>query len=329
MLQLVELAAAHGHEPQALCRSAGISWHAVQNPDATIASAAVERLSLHVAKLIGDRNVGLHLAQRSSGPAQLDPGFLMMMACGSLRESLQRMERMQTYWSDGASLQLLPLADGLCVRHQQPGAQSEFSRLSDEAALAKLAQGVRALVGPDARPRIVRFRHPRPADTREHAALFACELHFDAPHSELELSNDLLERPLPHANETYRSIFERQVDQALARLSTRSGLAADVREAARAALCSGHCSLASTARAMGIGARTLQRKLQTEGTSFGELIEALRRELAETYLAQDVPIQEIAWQLGYKTPSAFHHAFKRWTGKTPNTLRAAGSGRRR
>jgi AraC-like DNA-binding protein len=73
----------------------------------------------------------------------------------------------------------------------------------------------------------------------------------------------------------------------------------------------------------------LQRKLQAEATSFGELIEALRRELADAYLAQDVPIQEVAWQLGYKTPSAFHHAFKRWTGHTPQQARAAHSGRRR
>ena len=325
VLQLIELAVAHGHEPQALCRSVGVSWHMLQNPDATIATDAVERLSLHVAKLIGEPNVALRLAQQSSDPAQYDPGLLMMMACSCLRESLERMERMQSYWADGARLRLLPLPDGMCLRHEQPGAPSELQRLSDEAALAKIARGLCALVGNDARPRIVRFRHARPVDTREHAALFRCELVFSAEHSELELSNELLQRPLPNANEAYRKIFQRQVEHALARLPARSGLADDVREAAQAALLSGHCSLAATARRLGITARTLQRKLQAEGTSFGDLIEALRRELAEAYLAQNVPIQEIAWQLGYKTPSAFHHAFKRWTGRTP---RAATSGSR-
>jgi AraC-like DNA-binding protein len=325
VLRLVELAAAHGHEPQQLCHAVGVSWHVLQNPDATIATDAVERLSLYVAELVGDPDVGLRLARRPDESAQLDPGFLMMMACSSLQESLERMERMQTYWSDGTRLQLLPLPDGMCLRHDQPGAPGELSRLSDEAALAKIARGVRALIGAEAHPRIVRFRHARPADTREHAALFACELCFGAPHTELELSTELLQRPLPHANETYRKIFQRQVEHALARLPARSGLAADVREAAQAALSRGRCSLAATARVMGIGARSLQRKLQAEGTSFAELIEALRRELAQVYLAQNVPIQEIAWQLGYKTPSAFHNAFKRWTGKTPSSMRAAGS----
>lgn len=325
VLQLIDLAAAHGHASQELCRAVGISWLALQDPDATIATDAVERLSLHVAQLTGDPNAGLRLAQRPNEPAQLDPGLLMMMACSSLQESLQRMERMQAYWSDGARIQLLALPDGMCLRHDQPGAPSEFSRLSDEAALAKVARGVRALIGADAQPRVVRFRHARPLDTREHAALFSCELCFDAPHSELELSRELLQRPLPHANETYRNIFQRQVEYALARLPARSSLSAQVREAAQAALSDGHCSLAATARVMGLGARSLQRKLQAEGTSFGDLIEALRRELAEAYLARGVPIQEIAWQLGYKTPSAFHHAFKRWTGKTPSSMRGAGS----
>jgi len=325
VLQLIDLAAAQGHKEQELCRAVGISWHALQNPDATVATDAVERLSLHVAKLIGDPNIGLQLAQRPSETSQLDPGFLMMMACSSLQESLQHMERMQTYWSDGARIQLLPLSDGMCLRHDQPGAHSEFSRLSDEAALARIVRGVRVLVGADAHPRVVRFRHARPADTREHAALFACELQFDSLHNELELSRELLQRPLPHANATYREIFQRQVEHALARLPARTGLSDDVRAAAQAALSAGHCSLAATARVMGIGARSLQRKLQAEGTSFGELVEALRRELAEAYLAQGAPIQEVAWQLGYKTPSAFHHAFKRWTGKTPTSLRAASS----
>jgi AraC-like DNA-binding protein len=329
VMQLVELAAGHGHEPQQICRAVGVSWQVLQNPNSTIAADAVERLSLHVAQLIGDPNVGLRLARNTGDVSQFDPGLLMMMACSCLEESLVRMERMQAYWSDGARFALVRLRDGLRLRHYQPGAVSEFSRMSDEAALAKIAHGVRALTGTDARARIVRFRHARPDDTSEHSAVFGCELMFDAPHSELELTKELLQRPLPHANKIYRNIFQRQVEHALARLPARSGLAHDVRRAAEAALLSGHCSLAATASVLGISARSLQRKLQAEATSFGELIEALRRELADAYLAQDVPIQEVAWQLGYKTPSAFHHAFKRWTGHTPQQARAAHSGRRR
>jgi AraC-like DNA-binding protein len=98
--------------------------------------------------------------------------------------------------------------------------------------------------------------------------------------------------------------------------------------AARAALAGGECTLAGTARVLGVSVRTLQRRLRSDGTSFAELVEALRREMAFEYLDKQLPLQEIAWLLGYSEPSAFHHAFKRWTGLTPEQARATRSGRR-
>ena len=323
VLKLLEFAAASGQDAQQLCRAAGIGWHALQNPDATVPTEAVERLGLLVAQQLGDPNFGLHLARSAGEMASFDPGLLMLMACSRVEESLQRMERWQGYWSDAARLVLLRLQDGACLRYEttRVAMVPELTRQIDEAALAKLVYGLRALTASEARPRVVRFRHAAPPDVREHQALFGCALAFGARHTELELDEALLQAPLPHANEAYRKIFQSQVEHALARLPAGSGLAREVRLAAEAALVRGHCTLAATARVLGTSARTLQRRLQAEGTSFGELVEALRRELAEAYLAQDIPIQEIAWQLGYTSPSAFHHAFKRWTGMTPERAR--------
>jgi AraC-like DNA-binding protein len=124
------------------------------------------------------------------------------------------------------------------------------------------------------------------------------------------------------ANDAYCAIFQQQVDRALARLPRNSGTADAVRSAARAALAGGSCSLEGTARVLGMSARTLQRRLHADGTSFGALLDALRRELADEYLARQLSIPEIAWLLGYAEPSAFHHAFKRWTGTSPEQARA-------
>jgi AraC-like DNA-binding protein len=85
----------------------------------------------------------------------------------------------------------------------------------------------------------------------------------------------------------------------------------------RAALASGGCTLAGTARGLGVSTRTMQRRLAAEGTSFAAVVDALRRELACTYLDRRVPIPEIAALLGYADGTAFHHAFRRWTGSTP------------
>lgn len=87
--------------------------HELQSPDATITNSAVERLCSHVAKLIEEPNVGLRLARSTGDLSRFDAGLMMMTACSNLRESLQRMERIQAYWADGARLNLVEVPGGL------------------------------------------------------------------------------------------------------------------------------------------------------------------------------------------------------------------------
>jgi AraC-like DNA-binding protein len=78
------------------------------------------------------------------------------------------------------------------------------------------------------------------------------------------------------------------------------------------------------ARLLKMSVRTLHRRLSDEGTSHKQLLEQLRRELAATYLRERaIAISEAAYLLGFSEPSAFHRAFRRWTGQTPAEFRAA------
>ena len=68
--------------------------------------------------------------------------------------------------------------------------------------------------------------------------------------------------------------------------------------------------------------RTLHRRLEDEGTSFRQVLGEVRRELAARHLSErQLAISEIAFLLGFSEPSAFHRAFKRWTGHAPLTYR--------
>ncbi len=70
--------------------------------------------------------------------------------------------------------------------------------------------------------------------------------------------------------------------------------------------------------------RTLQRKLSEENTSYKELLDETRRELANQYLRQaTLSVSEVTYLLGFSEPSNFSRAFKRWTGRTPSEFRAA------
>ena len=76
--------------------------------------------------------------------------------------------------------------------------------------------------------------------------------------------------------------------------------------------------MAAVAGKLHMSPRSLQRRLHSEGTSFAELLSELRRDLALRYLRdQRIAIAEVGFLLGFLDVSAFHRAFKRWTGSTP------------
>lgn len=326
VVRVVDFVAARGHDGEALCRSVGLSLSSLRAEGTRVPYAVVRELGERAAEMARDPNLGLHLAQDVRDTNGYDAGLLMLMSSRSMRVGLERLAQFQRYWGDGERAKIVDTRGGAAVRYMLVGTADDYQRQSDECAMAEILIGFRAISGRDVVPRVVRFRHPAPADTTEHTALFRCALEFRAPHTEIDFDDASLDAPLPHANETYCLIFQAQVERALARLPGRSGTTEQVRAAAQAALLGGQCTLSGTARTLGMSVRTLQRRLRDDGTSFGELVDSLRRELATEYLDKRLTVSEIAWMLGYAEPSAFHHAFKRWTGTTPEAVRAARAG---
>ena len=85
---------------------------------------------------------------------------------------------------------------------------------------------------------------------------------------------------------------------------------------------SGSFAAAEAARELGMSPRTLARRLRERGTNFAALASDLRRRLALRYVEdRSLRLSQIAYLLGYSEPSAFNHAFRRWTGRSPNAYR--------
>jgi AraC-like DNA-binding protein len=84
-------------------------------------------------------------------------------------------------------------------------------------------------------------------------------------------------------------------------------------------------TLADVADALGMGERTLARRLAGEGAPFRRIVDELRRDLAKGYLADpELSLSQIAYLLGYSEQSAFTNAFRRWTGRPPRRFRVEG-----
>lgn len=322
-LRVIAFCSARGHDPARLAEDAGLSLDALKVPEARISFAEMERVGERALALTQDDAFGLHLAMDVADAGKLDNGVLLLMACPTVRVAIEKMVAYQRYWSDGERARLFPAEGGVELRYALPDARGTYARHVDECAMAEIVIGLRFLSGSQRPPRIVRFRHQRPARTHEHDALFGCPLAFDAPETAIVLDDALLDTPMRHANEIFCTVFEQQIHHAIERLPAASRQSDAVRRTLRGALAGGRCGLAETARAIGTSPRTLQRQLLDEGTTFARVVSALRREMAEAYLARGIPIAEVADLLGYADVTAFHHAYRRWTGTSPRKHRAS------
>lgn len=171
-------------------------------------------------------------------------------------------------------------------------------------------------------PLEVRFPHCAPADISEHQQLFGCKIQFGWERTELVFALELLDTPLVKADPALQAILEAQVVAVIEKLPKGEATTDAVRRHLASELGKGQPTLEQIALRLHMSSRTLRRYLDEEGTSFRQILSEVRRELASRHSSEGrLAIGEIAFLLGFSEPSAFHRAFKQWTGHAPLTYR--------
>ena len=168
------------------------------------------------------------------------------------------------------------------------------------------------------------FTHPKPADTREYERTFeGGTLYFGAPSNGFVCSSKYLDLRLQSADPHLHALIRKQAEMMLAELPSTHNITERVRDLLVQSMAGGTPSLTHVARRVSMSERTLTRHLEAEGTSFKALLDDLRQRMAMRYVRQaELCLSEIAFLLGFSQVSAFHRAFRRWTGQTPNEFRA-------
>jgi AraC-like DNA-binding protein len=161
----------------------------------------------------------------------------------------------------------------------------------------------------------------RPPEVAEHERYFGVRLSVGEVVSVCFARADA-ERPFLTANPDMWAVFEPQLRRRLAELDGTASLEDRVRAALLEALPSGQSAVQDIAARLGASPRTLQRKLQAEGTSYKEVLRGTREQLARHYLVKtQLPCAEISFLLGFEEPNSFFRAFREWTGDSPERVR--------
>ena len=317
---LLAALAAAGVDADALLHELGVSYETLQQPESRIPTDLAFRVFADAPRLTGDPNFGLHVgANVPLGTFEvLDHATRTSRTVG---EALERTVRFFALLIERVEMTLEVRGSVARIIHRVPPPLVS-PRAAVEMLFAIIVARGETLTGETWPIHRVQFAHEAPASTAELERFFHAPVQFGHSHDELVFDREWLERPFLTADEGVADVLDRFATTLLAKLAPDHDFLSGVKRSIAETLKGTSPSLKTSARRLGLSARTLQRKLSETGTSYQAVVEEVRRELAGHYLADaTLTVQEVGYLLGFSEPSAFHRAFRRWEARTPSEYR--------
>jgi AraC-like DNA-binding protein len=246
------------------------------------------------------------------------------MTAPTLLEALRRKGRYnRLIWGD--AFEVVEQSDRVTVVLAADDEVRPYGPARIDLELASLLAFGRRFTGVAIAPLALALRQKACVYVERYVEMFGVVPRFDADRNALSFARGDAERPLISANTQVHQGLVEVAETALMQM-TRTSIVAKVREELGKTMHGEEPTLREIARRLCVGERTLQRRLSTEGTSFSQLLDECRREVAQHRLKRghsNVP--ELAFLLGFADTNSFYRAFRRWTGTTPESFRRAPS----
>ncbi|WNG41181.1 helix-turn-helix domain-containing protein [Archangium violaceum] len=321
LAHVVEYATQRGADRSAILARASVLPELLGEPDARVPISAYYAGVEAAAEALADPYFGLHYIEAIE-PAAIDAVGFLGMASRTVGEAVRRIIRYHRVMSEGEVFEVE--VDGGCAvfRFTPHGpfrpAHVHIAQMYAADCLLLPAR----FTGAPVKVLSLRFAHPAHGDPGEYHRRFGRMPEFGAGVNQWAVPEEVLERPLPRPDAGLAAFLERYLDARATALPATNSVREQVRQALAEGLVDGQASLAATARRLRVSARTLQRRLASEGATWETLLTEVRRARARVLLEQGLPVAEVSFLLGYAEPAVFHRAFKRWTGMTPHAWRA-------
>ena len=275
--------------------------------DAETQTSGIEngQVLLSAVNITGDPQFGLRLGQKAKISDFGSLGFAAM-SCINLREVLHLIVRYHPVLNLGPKWDLMKTAHGMILRTSTSLNQAAGHRLMMETTFSTLYVIGESLLGGPINQVELQLNYPAPSHADAYKNYFAMPVKFGQEKCQALLLDDDLDRTLRTANPAGNVVFREQCEVMLRGLNQVDNISAAIR---RLLIHAGRefPDIDTVARHLGIGERTLRRRLKSENSSFRTICDEVRNVLACRYLSStQITVAEIAYLLGcllYTSPS--------------------------
>ncbi len=304
-----------------LLRRAGIARSMLTNPEQVIPARSVVRLLEESAEEAGCITFGLRMAEHRQ-ISDLGMVSLLLIHQPTLSEAFEVLGEFRTRINTNLTLQIEKHEDSVFLREHFALNPPVASRQVNDVALGVLYKICRTMMGEDWRPQCVCFSYERPPQPQRaiYDRLFDCPLQFGADfHGTVVSSNDMA-RPNPRTDAALAR-HARDLVRAMIDPGERT-MCEEVEQSIRLLMPAGRANVGAVADALGTNIRTLQRRLDVEGTSFSELLDRVRvQQVSQHFANRRLRLTDVAHLLGYSTLASFSAWYRGRFQETPTRAR--------
>lgn len=314
---------ASGMDGLALFKQAGVELKDNHDPDSRFPLAKMQRVWRLIEEATDDACFGLKVAQHWH-PSHFHALGYAWLASENLLDAFRRLARYGHIMNDALQITLEEDVGEILFKlemHKKGLADFQSEALALDASMATLIFMSRFIYGQEFKPLHMMITRPRPHCMPEYTAFFQCGIEFEAAYNGFIMSREALEKRLPTGHQQLAVIHDQVLMDYLSRLD-KDDICMQVQKKLVDNLSSGEMSEEQMAKSLYMSQRTLQRKLNQQGTSYKKLLEQTRRELAVSYVRDKKrSLSEITFLLGFSEQSNFTRAFRRWQGVSPSEYR--------
>ena len=298
----------------------GLASSLLQVPQARVSAKHYGALWRNIALALDDEFFGQDSRRMKSG------SFAMLchaaVACKTLGQALERSLRFYSLILDDISGTLVREAtEARIVLHERVAGAGQ--RVFAHELLLLMLYGVSCwLVGRRIPILRAEYSFPEPAHSAEYRLMYCADLRFERPNTAIAFEAGYLDLPVQQNERSIKEFLRTAPESILLKYKNGSSLSARVRRRLRQFEPGEVPDFEDLAGELNLAPATMRRRLHEEGTSYQSIKDQLRRDLAIGYLSHtDRSVMEIALELGFSERSAFHRAFRKWTGASPGEFR--------